>query len=162
LARCAVLCPHMPMCSRGVAHDDADLRLTCQWPSLLRLLRLSTYSETGLRSLFMTELDKRLEQQQRAAGHANLFNLGAPLFSAYPSIDTRPADYVGDRVRVRAARRWDAHGLYCRRDSTLNAEVPLHHAALGAVVLVPPARVAHRYIPVLVVCVLRPKYRRAT
>ena len=64
----------------------------------------------------MTELDKRLEQQQRAAGHANaadekldlflkrranLFNLGAPLFSAYPSIDTRPADYVGDRVRVR-------------------------------------------------------------
>jgi len=72
-----------------------------------------------------------------------------------------PSD-CGDRVRVRAARRWDAHGLYCRRDSTLNAEVPLHHAALGAVVLVPPARVAHRYIPMLVVCVLRPKYRRAT
>ena len=103
-------------CSRGVAHNDADLRLTHQWPSLPRLLRLSTNSETGLRQLFMIELDKRLEQQQRAAGHANaadekldlflkrranLFNLGAPLVSAYPSIDTRPADSVGDRMRVR-------------------------------------------------------------
>ena len=84
--------------------------------------RLSTHSETGLRQLFMLELDKRLDGAQRAAGHqnieekvdlylkrrANLYNLGKALgpfyFAEREAISSHAASLHAERTSPAGSR----------------------------------------------------------